>query len=256
MKYIHDFKVIDNKRYNQNFSVLTLHLDINLPKILPGQFVEVKADNIQGVILRRPISIHDVDYKNNNIKLLIQNVGKGTEALCNLAIGTILNLIYPLGNGFPIPEKKMYALLVGGGCGVAPLLYLGRYLIDCEITTKFLIGARNSEFLLQIDELKKLGEAMITTENGSEGYKGNVLNHPVLNTKNPKFDIIYACGPEPMMKALSKYAEQHNITCYVSLENRMACGIGACLCCIVNTIEGNKCTCVEGPVFNSKYLQW
>jgi len=133
---------------------------------------------------------------------------------------------------------------------------LGRQLLQNGITPQFLIGAKSSNSLIQIDEFLNLGEVHITTEDGSRGYMGLVVNHPVLQSDTPNFDIIYTCGPEGMMKAMAKYADIHKITCYVSLENRMACGIGACLCCVVSTIEGNKCTCVEGPVFNSKYLQW
>jgi len=256
MKYISDFKVINNKRLSENFSVLTLQHDSKLAGIKPGQFTEVRIDNTQGVLLRRPFSIHDVDYKENQIKILVQNVGKGSDYLYNIAENTILNLIYPLGNGFPLPETGKRPLLIGGGCGIAPLLYLGRQLFDSSIIPQFLFGARNKESLIQINEFQRIGEVFITTEDGSAGHKGLVINHPVLQAEKPIFDLIYMCGPEAMMKALAKFADNKGLTCYVSLENRMACGIGACLCCVVSTVEGNKCTCVEGPVFNSKYLQW
>ena len=256
MRHINDFRVIENKRLNPDFSVLRLQLDKDLPQIIPGQFAEVRIDNTQGVMLRRPISIHDVNYATNQLKLLVQNVGKGTNALCNLSYGTSLNLIYPLGNGFPILETDKKTLLVGGGCGVAPLLFLGKYLKENGIIPRFLIGARNAKSLILKEEYGRVGELMITTDDGSEGFRGNVLNHPLMKAEKPDFDVIYTCGPEVMMKALTKYSNKHGIDCFVSLENRMACGFGACLCCITPTIDGNKCVCVEGPVFNSKFLKW
>ena len=258
MKLINDFRVIANERLNADFSVLTLQLKLyfKLPSIKPGQFAEVRIDNTSGVILRRPISIHDVDYEENRLKLLVQNVGKGTNYLCNLPVDTSLNLIYPLGNGFPLPQKNQKPLLIGGGCGVAPLLYLGRYFKENGIKPRFLIGARNAKSLILKDEYSRVGELLITTDDGSEGCMGNVLNHPIFKSQLPDFNIVYTCGPEVMLKALANYCQQQKITCYVSLENRMACGIGACLCCVTETIEGNKCTCVDGPVFNTKYLKW
>jgi len=256
MKFIHDFTLVANEQKTSDFSILTLSLDSNLSEIMPGQFVQVQVDDTPGVMLRRPISIHDVDYNKNQIKLLVQNVGKGTDRLCNLPVNSILNIIYPLGNGYELTRNDKRVLLVGGGCGVAPLLFLGRCFVKNGITPHFLIGARNSSTLIDLSEYKKLGEVMITTEDGSMGHKGFVTNHPIMSSSRPSFDAIYTCGPEAMMKALAKYAESHNIDCYVSLENRMACGIGACLCCVTQTRDGNKCTCVEGPVFDSKFLQW
>ena len=256
MKFIHDFTIVANKRKTSDFSILTLSLNDNLPEIIPGQFVQAQIDDTPEVMLRRPISIHDVDYNKNQIKLLVQNVGKGTNKLCNLPVDSTLNIIYPLGNGYKLPQQNKRALLVGGGCGVAPLLYLGRCLVKNGISPRFLIGARNSSTLIDLSEYKELGEVMITTEDGSAGHKGFVTNHPVMNAATRSFDVIYTCGPEAMMKALAKYADSNNIECFVSLENRMACGIGACLCCVTQTRDGNKCTCVEGPVFDSKFLQW
>ena len=117
----------------------------------------------------------------------------------------------------------------------------------------FLLGARSKKDLLMLDEYAKLGRVFITTEDGTEGEKGFVTNHSVLNEH---FDSIYTCGPTPMMKAVAHYAKEHDITCEVSLENMMACGLGACLCCVEKTTEGNLCVCKEGPVFNINRLLW
>lgn len=254
MKHQHDFTVVSNLRQNHEFVVLTLELDQDLPSMIPGQFAEVLTTH-PDAYLRRPLSIHDVDYKKRQVKLLIQEVGKGTIALASLQEGSRVSMIYPLGKGYRLPSTNR-VLLVGGGCGVAPLLFLGRYLKENGITPRFLIGTRTAQSLIRLDAYRELGEVMVTTEDGSEGVKGYVIHHPVMRQEKPDFETIYTCGPEPMMKLLAKYANKHDIQCQVSLENHMACGIGACLCCVTSTIDGHKCTCVDGPVFDSKYLKW
>lgn len=254
-KHIGDFKVVRNQRLNKEYVVLHLQYPHSLPEMEPGQFVQVKVDQSPNTYLRRPISIHDVDAKNHIIKLLVQIVGEGTQWMSNRCAGDSVNLIFPLGNSFSMPSGEK-VLLVGGGCGVAPLLFLGRRLKEKGIQPRFLIGARNSEYLIGLDEYRQLGDVFVTTEDGSEGVKGYVIHHPIMKTESPDFQTVYTCGPDAMMKVVAKYAAHHHLECQVSLENSMACGIGACLCCVTQTTEGNKCTCMDGPVFNSKQLTW
>jgi dihydroorotate dehydrogenase electron transfer subunit len=253
-KCIEDLKVIGNKRLNKDFFVIELSGNQKLPDFKPGQFAEVRVDHSPETFLRRPISIHDVDYDNNTFKLLIQVAGKGTEALSKLRTGDSVNLIYPLGNSFTLPDKDDKLLLVGGGCGVAPLLFLGKYLKSNGYMTDILLGFRNSERIIEFEEYLKIGKVFLTTEDGSKGEKGYVTNHTILTTV--RYNRIYCCGPDSMMKAISIYCKKHKIHCEVSLENLMACGIGACLCCIVNTVNGNLCSCIDGPVFNVNELKW
>lgn len=255
-KYIDDFTVIKNERLNDNFVILTLKHPGILPDVAPGQFVEVRVDHAPHTFLRRPISIHDIDRKENTMKLLVMIVGEGTQTMGELKEGETLNLVYPLGNGFSLPKEKKRVLLVGGGCGVAPLLYLGRCLKESGIEPQFLLGARKKEGLIALDEFKKVGTVHITTEDGSKGTKGFVIHHPVMATEKPEIDMICTCGPEVMMKVVAKYAKAHGIQCEVSLENTMACGVGACLCCVVDTVKGHICTCTEGPVFDAEVLKW
>jgi dihydroorotate dehydrogenase electron transfer subunit len=146
-------------------------------------------------------------------------------------------------------------LLVGGGVGVAPLLYMGAEMkrMGCEPT--FLLGARSETDLLEIDYFNKYGRVCVTTEDGSAGERGFVTNHSVLK-EEPRFDRIATCGPKPMMVAVARYASGTGISCEASLENMMACGVGACLCCVEKTTVGNLCVCKEGPVFNVKKLLW
>jgi dihydroorotate dehydrogenase electron transfer subunit len=253
-KRIFDFQIIDNNRLKKEFYILELLSPEVLPEIYPGQFVQVRVDHTNSIFLRRPFSFHDVDYKNNTIKLLIQITGKGTLALSLLKKGDILNLVFPLGNSFSLPSKGEKALLVGGGCGVAPLLYLAKYLKSHDYEFDVLMGFRNADRIIEYEEYKKLSQVFIATEDGSEGEKGIVINHSLL--KKTDYNRIYCCGPDSMMKAVADYSRKKNINCEVSLENLMACGVGACLCCVVNTIRGNVCSCTDGPVFNINDLKW
>ncbi|MFT3738993.1 MAG: dihydroorotate dehydrogenase electron transfer subunit [Breznakibacter sp.] len=256
-KYVDDFIVVSVERKTNDFVVLELKHPGRLPFMEPGQFVQARVDGTSTVYLRRPISIHDVAYETNTIKLLVQEVGDGTRWITSRSVGDVINLIYPLGNWFKLPlNKSDKVLLVGGGCGVAPLLFLGKKLKQYGFEPQYLIGAKSEKNLVQLIEYEKLGTVHITTEDGSVGVKGFVIHHPVMKTFTPDFDLIYTCGPEPMMKVLAKYAANHQIGCQVSLENNMACGFGACLCCVTATHHGNKCTCIEGPVFDSKELIW
>lgn len=254
-KYILDLTVTENIRLHANYVLLKLTQAAPLPEMLPGQFAEIRVDGSSTTFLRRPISINYVDRKKNEVWFLIQLVGDGTRKLATVQSGDTVNVIMPLGNGFSIPENpQTKVLLIGGGVGTAPLLYLGEVLQKKGYKPAFLLGARSKNDLLQLDLFKLLGDVYTTTEDGSYGEKGYVTMHSVL--KENKFDLIYTCGPKPMMMAVAKYAAANGIECEVSLENTMACGVGACLCCVENTQEGHVCVCKEGPVFNIKRLLW
>ncbi|MDE6003215.1 MAG: dihydroorotate dehydrogenase electron transfer subunit, partial [Prevotella sp.] len=164
------------------------------------------------------------------------------------------NCMLPLGNTFTMPATQTEkVLLIGGGVGMAPMLYLGAELRLQGFEPTFLLGGRTAEDLLELDLFSQYGRVCITTEDGSMGEKGFVTNHSVLQEH---FDCICTCGPKPMMVAVARYAKMNGIECEVSLENMMACGLGACLCCVEKTTEGNLCVCKEGPVFNVKRLLW
>lgn len=254
MKNIADFHVIGKKEWIKS-ALLLLQSDEILPEIKPGQFVQVRVDNAPHTYLRRPISIYDVDYKQRTISLLVQIEGEGTEKICASKIGDKLNVIYPLGKGFTLPENNdERVLLVGGGIGIAPMFYLGKMMIQQGIKLVFLLGARSKNDLILLDQFAGIGQLYLTTDDGTLGEKGFVSQHSIW--RNCEFDKIYVCGPRPMMKAIAKMAKEHIIWCEVSLENMMACGIGACLCCVENTVEGNICVCKEGPVFNINRLLW
>lgn len=254
-KHILDLKICSTERLNERYALLKLTDDAPLPEMLPGQFVEVRVDNSPRTMLRRPISINYVDYEKNQLWLLVAAVGEGTKRLVELKEGDVLNCLLPLGNGFTIPRRRgERILLVGGGVGVAPLLYYGKFIRQYGAEPVFLLGARSSKDLLEIDMFESVGTVHVTTEDGTLGEKGFVTNHSVLEKE--RFDGIATCGPKPMMVAVAKFASSAGIACEASLENMMACGLGACLCCVEKTTEGNLCVCKEGPVFDIRKLLW
>ena len=254
-KYILDLKVNSVEALSDKHVLIKLTHSEPLPEMLPGQFVEVRVDDSPSTFLRRPISINNVDYERNELWLLVAAVGDGTRRLQQLRSGDTLNCVLPLGNSFTLPEKPgAKVLLVGGGVGVAPLLYLGRKIKAMGMQPTFLLGARTAKDVLEKPLFEEVGRVLITTEDGSEGEKGFVTNHSVLASEN--FDLISTCGPKPMMMAVARYAYKNDIECEVSLENKMACGVGACLCCVEKTVEGNTCVCTDGPVMNIKKLSW
>ena len=255
-KYSLDLRVTEITMLSRDYCLLKLTSEDRLPEMQPGQFVEVRLDGSPSAFLRRPLSIHFVDRQKNELWLLILCVGAGTCRMATYRVGEMVNLLMPLGNGFTIPcdPGDSRVLLIGGGVGVAPLLYLGDVLKQAGFEPVFLLGARRKEDLVQLPDFRRLGTVHVTTEDGSMGEKGYVTNHSILC--DAAFDRIYSCGPKPMMVSVAKYSVSKGISCEVSLENRMACGFGACLCCVEQTIDGHKCVCTEGPVFNINQLTW
>lgn len=256
MKQIRDFRIVENRRLHSLYTLLRLTpVDgLSLPQIAPGQFVQVAIDKSKTTFLRRPISINLVDKETNELWLLVRNAGDGTSKLMEMSDGEMINLILPLGNGFTKPkDKDAKILLIGGGVGVAPLLEFGRQLKADGYIPTFLLGARSKNDILELDLFSEVGKVCLSTDDGSIGEPGVVTQNSILSTQ---WDIIYCCGPAPMMKAVATKAKEIGAECEVSLENMMACGIGACLCCVEKTVKGNVCVCTEGPVFNINQLTW
>ena len=253
-KHLLDLRVKSVERIHERYVLIRLTDDKPLPDMLPGQFVELRVDGSPNTFLRRPISINFVDREQNELWLLVATVGDGTRRLAELNAGEILNCLLPLGNGFTPAKAEERVLLIGGGVGVAPLLYMGAEMQRQGIEPTFLLGARTAKDLLLIDIFNRYGRVFVTTEDGSEGEKGFVTNHSVLQQE--PFDRISTCGPTPMMKAVARLAREKGIRCEASLENLMACGLGACLCCVEKTTDGNLCVCKDGPVFDIRRLLW
>lgn len=253
-KNIKDFRVNGVDHLNQKIVRLRLSpIDGQMPAMTAGQFAQVRIDNEANTFLRRPISLHAVNPDSNELWLLVAMIGAGTRRLGQLNVGDKLNLVLPLGNGFTLPDREnKRCLLVGGGVGIAPLLMLGRQLREKNCEPTFLIGLRTATDLVERELYEDVGRVFITTEDGSLGERGFVTKHSILQQEH--FDRIATCGPKPMMQSVARYAQKVKTICEASLENTMACGIGACLCCVENTIAGHKCVCTDGPVFNINTL--
>lgn len=254
-KIVKDFVVKERREFNPVYSLIKLSPADGtvIPDVCPGQFVQVAISGSKTTFLRRPISICTVDRANNELWLLVRLAGDGTAALLRSEEGDVINLLLPLGNGFSIVGNDKRVLLVGGGVGTAPLLLLGEELEASGCNPEILVGAKSASDLLLLDEFSRLGKVHISTDDGSVGEKGLVTQHSSIRDN---WDMIYCCGPAPMMKAVAKAAREIGAECEVSLENMMACGLGACLCCVEKTVKGNVCVCTEGPVFNINKLTW
>lgn len=224
-----------------------------MPACIPGQFVQLGVEGEPRVMLRRPISVNWCDVAANRLDLLIHIVGPGTAALSRLKEGDTLSTLLPLGNGFDVFSSGDI-LLVGGGVGTAPMLYYGHVLRQAGALPHFLLGGRSAKDLLQLERFEAIGPVHVTTEDGSLGERGYVTQHSILQQQH--FDAAAACGPKPMMRAVGLWARDAKVPCEVSLENMMACGLGACLCCVEKTVRGNVCVCTEGPVFPITALTW
>lgn len=219
-----------------------------------GQFVSVYC-NDGTKLLPRPISICEIDKEAGTLRLVYRIAGKGTAEFSTLKSGEKVRVLGPLGNGFEKKEKK--AFLIGGGIGIPPMLELAKEL-NCE--KQVVLGYRTNDLFLK-DEFEAFGDVYVATEDGTAGTKGNVLD--AIRENGLKADIIYACGPTPMLRALKNYAAENNIECWISMEERMACGIGACLACVCKSKEkdahtnvNNKRICKEGPVFRAEEVEF
>lgn len=231
---------------------------------LPGQFINLKLENDPGPLLRRPFSIQRV--RAGRIEVLYEVLGPGTVIFSSKQKGERLDVIGPLGNGFAIPRLRpgTCSIIVAGGMGVAPLSFLGERLAQIrEQRTKnkniVLIGAKTKgQILCEKDFIDSGYSVKIATDDGSRGFGGYVSNllKKELSALSLKPSVIYACGPKPMLKEVASISKKHNIPTQISLEEHMACGIGACLGCAVNTRSGFQRVCKEGPVFNAREIIW
>lgn len=244
-------KVISQERIATDIYSLWLETEQAAKEAVPGQFISVYTKD-GSKLLPRPISLCEIDKETGRLRVVYRVTGKhtGTEQFSKLQPGEYVEILGPLGNGFPLETgrgKKVF--LFGGGIGVPPMLELAKQL---DADKQIIVGYRDELFLTE--ELKENGRVFVATEDGSTGTPGNVMDAVAANALSA--DIIYACGPTPMLKAIKNYAEEKNIVCYISMEERMACGVGACLACVCKAKEKdahsnvhNKRVCKDGPVF-------
>jgi dihydroorotate dehydrogenase electron transfer subunit len=265
---LEEARVIDNFSVAVGVWVIVLRAPQVAALTAPGQFVHLRLTGFEAHILRRPFSVYGVDPAEGLVELMYQVVGAGTDWMTQLEEGTLLDLIGPLGQGWCPPASTRRALLVSGGLGAAPLTMLAQQLVDVGVEVETIMGAPTAERLVCRERLEVEGEALVcvATDDGSEGYPGfctAVLEHRLesivaSDAGESPFDYIAVCGPAPMMKTACGIAARlaPDVLCEVSLERFMACGIGACLSCVVETTEGLKRSCKDGPVFDARKVVW
>ena len=248
-------KVVSQQALTDDIFSMWIQADEIAGAAVPGQFISVYTKDA-GKLLPRPISLCQVDKEKGQLRIVYRVVGAGTSQFSGYHAGDDIEIMGPLGNGFPLERaagKKVF--LIGGGIGIPPMLELARQL-DCE--KQAVLGYRDVLFLN--DEFENFSDVYVATEDGSAGTKGNVLD--AIRENGLKADVIFACGPTPMLRALKAYAEENGIECWLSLEEKMACGIGACLACVCQSKEvdehshvHNKRICKDGPVFLAQEVE-
>lgn len=245
-------KVVSQEKLTDDICSMWIQADKIAANAKPGQFISVYTKDASK-LLPRPISLCEVDKEQGRLRIVYRVVGAGTEEFSGYQAGDDITVMGPLGNGFTLKDKK--AFLIGGGIGIPPMLELAKQL-DCE--KQMVLGYRDVLFLNK--EFEAYGSVYMATEDGSAGTKGNVID--AIRANGLTADVIYACGPTPMLRALKAYAEENGIECWLSLEEKMACGIGACLACVCKSKEvdhhthvHNKRICKDGPVFLAQEVE-
>lgn len=252
-----------NENVGPNLYIMQVYAPQICSAVLPGQFVHIKIPHMDDHILRRPFSVFCRSVQQGTIDILYQLVGHGTSKMVELGVGTALEMIGPIGSFWHPPEETRKALLVGGGVGAAPLFMLAQKLLNTGVETHIILGASTSSALVCRPHYDALDCARLSfsTDDGSFGFAGfctPLVEKAIADTRNSgtKFDFAAVCGPEPFMKIASEIVLDANVPCQISMERRMACGIGACLSCVVETTSGKKRSCVDGPIFNAEEIIW
>lgn len=254
-------KLIEKEQLKPDIFKFTISAKEIADTAKPGQFLEIRVTDNIDPFLRRPISIYDINKENSTVTFIFQVKGKGTEILCSRNIGDEIDVLGPLGFGtFNLLDYKNISI-IGGGIGIFPLHELAKVAHKSANVNTYL-GFRSKDFVVCEDEFKAVSNKLvITTDDGSYGENGFAINYLIENLNNSNTDCIYACGPLPMLKAVRKLALERNIPCQISLEERMGCGIGACLGCAVKTAASTTDApqyvhvCKAGPVFDASYVE-
>jgi dihydroorotate dehydrogenase electron transfer subunit len=266
-------RIIDSLKVTENYYKLTLATKYISANAQPGQFITVRINSETTPLLRRPFSIYNCSPQREIIEILFDVVGEGTKLLADKEVNDELDILGPLGKGFALPpdlpdrsnrpavQPAKMAILVGGGIGLAPLLFLAKALKGKIPAVYAIIGARAKNHLIDPAEFTNTGAQVLTcTDDGSAGKKGLAPEFipPILEEAKEiaRAAVIYACGPRPMLKMCAEIAQQYNVPCQVSMEEKMACGVGACMGCVIKTRSGYQKVCDEGPVFNAREIAW
>ena len=255
MKYKETAEIIEQTKIATDIYSMWLRTEAIAGEAVPGQFVSLYSRD-ESRMLPRPISICQIDRERGSIRLVYRIAGKGTREFSACEPGDSLEILGPLGNGFPLKKDYQKVFLIGGGIGIPPMVELARKLPGEKL---LVAGYRNRELFLK-EELEQNGKLYIATEDGSAGTKGTVLD--AIRENALEAEAVFACGPTPMLRALKTYAAERGMDCYLSLEERMACGVGACLGCVCRTKAvdhhshvNNARICTDGPVFEAKEVE-
>lgn len=248
--------VLANDRIAHGVGLMVLHAPRCAASVQPGQFVHLRITAGADIILRRPFSIHRAD--GDRVEILYQIVGEGTLRMAEKPVGdSSMDIVGPLGRGWSVPGAVTHALFVTGGLGAAPLGMLAEQLASRGVAVSVAMGAPTCERLVARALFERVTRRVeIATDDGSVGERGFVTAAADRLFAEEHFDIVYTCGPEPMQRAIAERAEKAGVACQISLERLMACGIGACLSCVVSTRDGLKRACVDGPVFDAEEVVW
>lgn len=265
-------QILENREISPGYYLIKVNSSELASRVIPGQFFDIRVTNRMDLVLRRPISIFD--YDETSVGMLYEVVGKGTAILSAKKPGEDLDILGPLGNGYSLPMDARKAILAAGGIGAAPLFSWAKELIQMnkrgrKIDIEILIGAKNEHKILCEENFRKIGlNPLIATDDGSYGYKGYVTDllkeqltrhePPAVGAAARRQDmVVYACGPETMLKNLSEVLIKNNIKGEMSMERWMGCGMGACLGCVVKTTDGKyKRACKDGPIFRADEIMW
>lgn len=248
--------IISQEMISQDIYSMWLSAKEIAEQAAPGQFISLYCED-SGRILPRPISICEIDKQKGALRIVYRIAGKGTAEFSQKKAGDTIDILGPLGNGFPMEKTEgKRVFLMGGGIGIPPMLETAK---EAKGEVTIIAGYRDKNIFLQ-EELQKAGKFVVATEDGSLGTKGNVMD--AIRENHLEADLIFACGPAPMLRAIKVYAQEQDIPCYISMEERMACGIGACLACVCKSKEvdahsqvHNKRVCKDGPVFLSTEVE-
>lgn len=250
-------KIIKNNRISHDFFHLEFEWNTSAPAPKPGQFLTIRVSDEAIPLLRRPFAISALNQSQNTASIIFQCRGKATQLLSAKLPEDTIDVIGPLGNTFPLPLKNQNAILVAGGIGLGPILFLSKFLNTTKISSQFIFGCRNKTSIPE-DDLFHSEKPIICTDDGSAGFKGTVSDYLKTSQSITADSVIYSCGPGPMLQACHKFAQKKGISCWVSVEQIMACGVGACMGCVVKIKQspGYARACKDGPVFSGNDIAW
>jgi dihydroorotate dehydrogenase electron transfer subunit len=248
-------QITRNTQISADFFKMSMKWDADVQIPDPGQFLTIRVSDDSVPLLRRPFAFAGFDEGVGTASIIYQKRGRGTEILAAKKAGEMIDVVGPLGNVFPVDDKQGKSIVVAGGIGLGPILFLADYLRKRDVNTNFIFGCRNKSFIPDDSDITN-AFTQICTDDGSAGFKGNVVEYINANIKQNDKMVIYGCGPLPMLKNLYKFAESAKLTFWASLEEIMACGVGACMGCAVPTVNGYLRACKEGPVLNGRDVKW